>query len=165
MVKILVSIILATRVASIEWWGIDKVTDLSNMIYSTEEIPAPMQISTFITIPKKPGAMESNKHRTISIMSQLSKIICRVIMNRIRKKINFEISEEQYGFRRGKGTTNAISNMRMLSERAVEMQKDVYLCFIDYEKAFDTVRHVNMLEMLKRIGADSRDIRVIRKLY
>ena len=69
---------------AMEWWGIDKVTDLSNMIYSTGEIPAPMQISTFITIPKKPGAMECNKHRTISIMSQLSKIICRVIMNRIR---------------------------------------------------------------------------------
>ena len=55
--------------------------------------------------------------------------------------------------------------MRMLSERAVEMQKDVYLCFIDYEKAFDTVRHADMLEMLRRIGADSRDIRVIRNLY
>ena len=148
---------------AMEWWGIDKVTDLSNMIYSTGEIPAPMQISTFITIPKKPEAMECNKHRTISIMSQLCKIICRVIMNRIRNKINFEISEEQYGFR--KGTTNAIFNMRMLSERAVEMQKDVYLCFIDYEKAFDTVRHADMLEMLRRIGADSRDIRVIRNLY
>ena len=98
-------------------------------------------------------------------MSQLSKIICRVIMNRIRNKINFEISEEQYGFRKGKGTTNAIFNMRMISERAVEMQKVVYLCFIDYEKAFDTVRHAYMLEMLKRIGADSRDIRVIRNLY
>ena len=81
---------------AMEWWGIDKVTDLSNMIYSTGEISAPMQISTFITIPKKPEAMECNKHRTISIMSQLCKIICRVIMNRIRNKINFEISEEQY---------------------------------------------------------------------
>ena len=41
----------------------------------------------------------------------------------------------------------------------------MYLCFIDYEKAFDTVRHADMLEMLRRIGADSRDIRVIRNLY
>ena len=39
--------------SAMECWGIDKVTDLSNMIYSTVEIPAPMQLSTFITIPEK----------------------------------------------------------------------------------------------------------------
>ena len=78
--------------------------------------------------------MECNKHRTISVMSQLGKIVLRVILNRIRSKIRPEIAEEQYGFVKGKGTTNAIFLLRMLSERAIEMQKDVYLCFIDYEK-------------------------------
>ena len=146
-------------------WGCDVVVQLANKIYDTGQIPTPMQLSTFITIPKKPGAMECNKHRTISIMSQLGKIVLRVILNRIRNMIRPEIPEEQYGFVKGKGTANAIFLLRMISERAVEMQRDVFLCFIDYQKAFDTVRHGEMLRMLARLGVDDRDIRVIRNLY
>ena len=124
-----------------------------------------MQLSTFITIPKKPGAVDCNKFRTISIISQLGKIILRIVLNRIRNKIKPEISEEQYGFVKGKGTANAIFTLRMIMERAIEMQRDVYLYFIDYEKAFDTVRHEEMLKMLERIQVDDRDIRLIRNLY
>ena len=146
-------------------WGSDVVVQLANRIYDTGHIPTPMQLSTFTAIPKKPGTMECNKHRTISVMSQLGKIVLRIILNRIRNKIRPEISEEQYGFVKGKGTTNAIFILRMLSERAIEMQKDVYLCFIDYEKAFDTVRHQEMLGMLARLGVDEKDLRVIKNLY
>ena len=146
-------------------WGSDVVVQLANKIYDTGQIPTPMQLSTFITIPKKPGAMECNKYRTISIMSQLGKVVLRVILNRVRNKIRPEIPEEQYGFVRGKGTTNAIFLLRMMSERAVEMQRDVFLCFIDYQKAFDTVRHEELLRMLERLGVDEKDLRLIKNLY
>ena len=133
------------------------VVQLANRIYDTGHIPTPMQVSTFGAIPKKPGAMECNKHRTISVMSQLGKIVLRIILNRIRNKIRPEIAEEQYGFVKGKGTTNAIFLLRMLSERAIEMQKDVYQCFIDYEKVFDTVRNQEMLRILARLEVDESD--------
>ena len=146
-------------------WGSDVVMHLANNIYETGQIPTPMKLSTFITIPKKPGAMECNKHRTISIMSQLGKIVLRVILNRVRNKIRPEIPEEQYGFVKGKGTTNAIFLLRMICERAIEMQRDVFLCFIDYQKAFDTVRHEELMRMLAGLEIDSKDIRVIKNLY
>ena len=62
-------------------------------------------------------------------------------MNRLRGKINERILEEQYEFRKGKGTTNAIFALRMIVERSVELQKTVFLCFVDSETAFDTVKH------------------------
>ena len=65
----------------------------------------------------------------------------------------------------GKGTTNAIFVLRMLAERAVEMQKDMYVCFIDYEKAFDRVKHGELINMLERIGADGKDVRMIENVY
>ena len=72
--------------------------------------------------------MECNKHRTISIMSQLlGKIVLRVILNIIRNKLRPEIPEDQYGFVNGKGTANAIFLLRMKSERAIEMQRDIFL--------------------------------------
>ena len=51
-------------------------------------------------------------------------------------------------------------------KRAIKVQKDVYLCFIDFvERAFDTVRYENMIDMLQDIGIDGKDIRVLRNLY
>ena len=157
--------VVVEMVEALGAWGSGVVMQLANKIYDSGQIPTPMQLSTFITIPKKPGAMECNKHRTISIMSQLGKIVLRVILNRVRNKIRPEIPEEQYGFVKGKGTANAIFLLRMICERAIEMQRDVYLCFIDYQKAFDTVRHEEMMRMLARLEVDEKDIRVIRNLY
>ena len=62
-------------------------------------------------------------------------------MNRLRGKINERILEEQYGFMKVKGTTNAIFPLRMIIEQSVEMQRTVFLCFVDSEKAFHTVKH------------------------
>jgi hypothetical protein len=50
-------------------------------------------------------------------------------------------------------------------ENMIEMQKDVFLCFVDYEKAFDRVRHVDLMEMLLNIGVDGRDLRLVKNLY
>ena len=56
-------------IEAFEEWGYDVVVQLANRIYDTGQIPTPMQLSTVFTMPKKPGAMECNRHRTISIMS------------------------------------------------------------------------------------------------
>jgi len=53
----------------------------------------------------------------------------------------------------------------MLSERAIEMQRNLFLCFIDYSKAFDNVKHEKLLEMLEDIQIDGKDLRIIRNLY
>ena len=55
--------------------------------------------------------------------------------------------------------------LRMLTERAVEMQKDVYVCFIDYTKAFDKERHEELMNMLQDLEIDGKDIRLIRNMY
>ena len=53
----------------------------------------------------------------------------------------------------------------MLTERAIEMQRDVYACFIDYVKAFDKVRHEPLIEMLEALDIDGKDIELIKNLY
>ena len=55
--------------------------------------------------------------------------------------------------------------MRMLSERAIEVQHNLNLCFIDFEKAFDRVKHKDLIKMLQNIGVDGKDLRLIRNLY
>ena len=112
---------------------IDKITRIANRISDEGYIPEAMRESVYVTIPKKPGATECEKHRTISVMSQIGKVVLRVLRTRLKRKIEENLTQDQFGFRSGKGTTNAIFALNMVIERAVEKQKDLYLCFVDFE--------------------------------
>ncbi|GFN95634.1 endonuclease-reverse transcriptase [Plakobranchus ocellatus] len=152
-------------IEALEDFGIGKVTHLLNEIYDTGQIPTDLSKSIFIALPKKPGATECELHRTISLMSHITKILLKIIMLRIRNKIKPEIAEEQCGFVEDKGTSNAIYILRTLIERALEVQKGVYLCFIDYTKAFDRVRHDEIITQLKQLNIDGKDLRIIKTMY
>ena len=64
-----------------------------------------------------------------------------------------------------RGTRNAIFTLRMLCELAIEHQQNVFLGFIDYQNAFDKVQHNLLLNVLKQIGIDDKDYRIIHNLY
>ena len=74
-------------------------------------------------------------------MSHLTKAMVQVLMKRVRNKILPEISETQFGFIADESTRSTIISLSTLMERAIEVQKDLHLCFIDYSKAFDKVKH------------------------
>jgi len=75
------------------------------------------------------------------------------------------VGEDQYGFRRGVGTRYAIAVMRVITERCIEHNQTVYVCFVDYEKAFDRINWKKMMDILKNIGVDWKDRRLIKELY
>ena len=64
------------------------------------------------------------------------------------------LGKTQFGFRKGCGTREAIVVMRVLCERSLEHGNDVFVCFVDFEKAFDRVDWVMMMRFLKKIGVD-----------
>ncbi|GFO02811.1 retrovirus-related pol polyprotein from type-1 retrotransposable element r2 [Plakobranchus ocellatus] len=152
-------------IEALEDFGIGKVTHLLNEIYDTGQIPTDLSKSIFIALPKKPGATECELHRTISLMSHITKVLLKIGMLRIRNKIKPEIAEEQCGFVEDKGTSNAIYILRTFIERALEVQKDVYLCFIDYTKAFDRICHDEIITELKQLKIDGKDLRIIKTMY
>ncbi|GFS23132.1 LINE-1 retrotransposable element ORF2 protein [Elysia marginata] len=98
-------------IEALEDYGIEKNTNL----YDTGQIPTDLTKSIFIALPKKPGATERELHRTISLMSHVTKILLRIVMLRARNKIKPQIAEEQCGFIEGKGTANAIYNLPSLN--------------------------------------------------
>src|SRR5215469_2639429 len=126
-------------------FAVEKITTLANKIYEFGKLTSHMSKSVFITISKVQGTLECEKHRTISIMSQVTKILLKVVLTRIRNIIRPQISEKQYEFVKGKGTRNAIFVLRNLAEKTLEVNQDLYLCFVDYEKAFDKVKHEDLL--------------------
>ena len=135
------------------------------MMYSEGGFPEQMYKSIFITIPTVKGTAKCEKHRTISLMSHVPKLVLMVIMNRIRGRTLIEISDVQYGFMPNRGTRNAIFVLRRSVERKIEKQKDVYACFIDYSEAFDTVKHKLLIELLQSLDIDPQDVKLLANLY
>ena len=81
--------------------GLNKLTELCNEIYNTRYIPKELKHSLFITIPKKKNAQLCLEHRTISLMSHITKIIVGIIIDRNGDKMDREISDSKSGFRPG----------------------------------------------------------------
>ena len=131
-------------------------------MYIQGGFPSELNKSIFITLPKVNGATKCEKHRTISLMSHITKLVLRIVINRITLQ---EVSPEQYVFMSAKGTRGAIFVLKRLVERSVEKQKDVYTCFIDYSKAFDTVKHDSLVELLQSLGVDDAATRLLTNLY
>jgi len=118
-----------------------------------------------IPLKKKTSATECEDHRTISLVSHASKILLKILMNRIESKSKDVISKNQFGFNKGVGTKEAIGVMKILCVRSLEFENEVCICFVDLEKAFDRVNWTKMMEVLRRIGVDWRDRRMIIELY
>src|SRR6476661_8624329 len=117
-----------------------------------------------ISLQKKMNAVECSDHRTKSLISHASKILLKILTNRIEAKARCFIGRNQFGFRKGCGTRDAIGVMRMLCERSVAFENNVYICFVDFEKAFDRVNWEKMMKILQSIGVDWRDLRMISEL-
>jgi hypothetical protein len=102
--------------------------------------------------------------RTIALIPHASKIILRIIQDRLATYIEREISEEQAGFRKGRETRDQIANIRWILERTIEYSKTI-MCFIDYSKAFDCVDHSRLWNTLRNMGVPEHLIALIRSLY
>lgn len=142
-----------------------RLTDLINNIYNTGIWPQDLLKTTLIPIPKKSNAKECKDHRTISCICHVTKLITKILLKRIGGKIEENMGEDQFGFRKGKGTRDAIGCLRMIGERMVEVNKELFLCFIDWEKAFDRVDWDILMKILRNIGLDWKDRRMIREIY
>ena len=145
--------------------GVETVTRLINRIYTSGYIPEDFRRSIFVPLPKVNKAQDCNEFRTIALISHTSKILLHLIKKRITPIIERQIGESQMGFRKGKGTRDAIFQLRMISERVIQMGKRVYLCFVDYQKAFYRVKHDKLLEVMEAAGIPELERRLIMNLY
>ena len=120
---------------------ITALTTICNKIWQTGEWPTPWTQSLISTLPKKGNLQQCENYRTIRLISHPSKVILKIIVNRLKPQMEKIIAEEQAGFRAGRSTTEQIFNLRILCEKYLQHHKDLYHVFIDFKKAFDRVWH------------------------
>ena len=144
---------------------IDVLTEICNRIWRTGEWPTPWTQSLIITLPKKGNLQLCQNYRTISLISHSSKVMLKVILNRLKPQAEEIIAEEQAGFRAGRSTTEQIFNLRILCEKYLQHQQNLYHVFIDFKKAFDRVWHAALWATMRKYNISANLVRTIEQLY
>ena len=108
---------------------IDILAAISNKIWKTGEWPTTWTQSLVITLPKRGNLQLCQNYRTISLISHPSKVMLKIILNILQPQAEKIIAEEQAGFIAGRSTTEQIFNLRILCEKYLQHQQNLYHFF------------------------------------
>ena len=114
---------------------------------------------------KKGNLQLYQNYRTISLISYSSKVMLKVILNRLKPQAEEIIAEEQAGCRAGRSTTEQIFNLRILCEKYLQHQQNLYHVFIDFKKAFDRVWNAALWATMRKYNISANLVRTIEQLY
>ena len=142
---------------------IDILISICNKIWKTGEWPTTWTQSLVITLPKKGKLQLCQNYRTISLISHPSKVMLKIILNRLQPQAEGIIAEEQADFRAGRSTTEQIFNLRITCEKYLQHQQNLYHVFIDFKKAFDRVWHEALWTTMRKYNINASIIRAIQK--
>ena len=111
-----------------------------------------MKRSVFIPIPKKGNDKDCSNYCTVILISHASKVTFKILQAKLQEYMNQELPDVETGFRKGRGTRDQTASICWIIEKAREFQKNIYFCFIDYTKAFDSVEYYTLWKILKEMG-------------
>ena len=115
--------------------------------------------------PRRVVSKNVLNHGTIAVISYTSKVMLKILNDRLQHYANQELADVQAGFKSRRGTRDQIANFHWITEKARKFQKNIYLCFIDYAKAFDCVDPDKFLKALRQMGMPDHLTCLLRNLY
>ena len=89
----------------------------------------------------------------------------KILQVSLQQYMNHELPDVQAGFRKCRATRDQIANIRWITEKGREFQKNIYFCFIDYTKTFDCVAHKKLWKILQELGIPDHMTCLLRNLY
>ena len=98
-------------------------------------------------------------------ISHATKVMLKILQDRLQQYVNRELPNVQADCRKGKGIRDQIANICWIVEKAREFQKNIYFCFIDYAKAFNCMDHKKLWKILQEMGIPDHLTCLLRNLY
>ena len=145
---------------------VKEMTQLCNLIMEEKRVPEEWKKAIIVPLFKNKGSkLDCGNYRGISLISVPSKVFMRVLLNRIRPKIEEKLREEQAGFRGGRSTVDQVFALRQILEKRWEYALPVYCAFIDLEKAYDSVWREGMWKIAEYYGIPKEVVEILRSWY
>uniref|UniRef100_A0A183K9R9 Reverse transcriptase domain-containing protein n=1 Tax=Schistosoma curassoni TaxID=6186 RepID=A0A183K9R9_9TREM len=117
-----------------------------NMLYLTfrkiweeEQVPTDWKEGHLIKIPKKRDLGKHENYRSITLLSLPGKVFSRLFLDQMKDSVDTQIRNQQAGFREDRSCINQIATLRIIIEQPIEWNSSLYINFLDYEKAFDSM--------------------------
>ena len=134
-------------------------------IWDTGTWPQERKQQELVMLYKNGNNKECGNYQTISLTSHTSKILLKIILNRLQKKISKELPEEQAGFQKGQGTADLICALRIMIDELIETKETAFITFIDYSKAFDNVSHNQLFNIMIQMSFPTYLVYLLQNLY
>ena len=134
-------------------------------IWEKEDIPTEWKTGHLVKLPKKGDLSVCGNWRGITLLVIAGKVLSRVILARIKDNIDRKLRQNQAGFRPQRSCIDQIAALRIIVEQSVEWNSPLYMVFIDFMKAFDSLDREVMWELLKHYGVPQKLINIILALY
>jgi len=139
--------------------------ELFNKIIRSQQIPEQWYTSEIILLFKKGDRDKITNYRPISLSLNINEIFMKIVKNRIYGILDNNQGEEQSGFRRGYSTVDHIFTVNQLIEKTHEYKIEVYLLLLDFNKAFDSIKHSFLWQAMANQGVPKGWVEIIKKLY
>jgi hypothetical protein len=144
---------------------IRRITTLCNKIWTTGEIPEDWCDGIIIPIPKKGDLRDCNNWRGITMLSVPGKVLCSIILDRLKVSVDKKLRQHQAGFRTGRSCCDQIFALRQILERITEMNCKLHVNFIDFRKAFDCVHRPSVWNIMRCYGIPAKIVDIIQRFY
>jgi hypothetical protein len=131
-------------------------------IWNKEELPQQWKESIIVPIYKKGDKTDCNNYRGISLLSTAYKILSNIVLARLTPYVNEIIGDHQCGFFRNRSTMNQIFYIRQVLEKKWEYNGMVHQLFIDFKKAYDSIRKEVLYNILVEFGIPKKLVRLIK---
>ena len=138
---------------------------LLGKIWETGEIPQEWKEGYLVKLPKKGDLRDCKNYRGIMLLSVPGKILNRIILERLKEAVDKQLRDQQAGFRRDRSCTDQIATLRIIVEQSIEWNSPLFISFIDYEKAFDSVDRDILWKLLNHYGVPDKFINLIKNTY
>ena len=141
-------------------------TKLFNIIFRSGYYPKNWEPSYIITIHKSGDKLDLNNYRGIALMSCLSKIFSAVLNTRMKKFMENKYNTSQFGFRENYRTSDSLFILKSLINKYLHKCKHkIYVCFVDLQKAFDSLWRIGLLYKLHKIGVGKNMYNIIKNQF
>jgi hypothetical protein len=147
--------------------GLTKLLEVVRYIrvWRTEKVEESWLVGKLRLLPKSGDLSNPNNWRGITLLAMIAKLFCPVLSNRMTSQMQVIGLEAQCGFMPGKSTVDAIFTMRVSLQKRFGFQKDTWVLFVDFVKAFDTVPREMLFRVLARLGFPPKIVNLVRLFH
>ena len=140
--------------------------ELLQLIWLTEEVPIDFAQAKFKMLYKNKGSKDDpTKYRCLGMLNHAYKTFTQCLLARLNKETDGFLSEWQAGFRAKRGCRDNVLVLRTLYDDIIAKGEELYVSFIDYSAAFDTVSHKHIDLALAAAGASDKTRAIFRAIY